>query len=364
MGRIALFLDSLTAGGAEQVMVTLANAFAKHGHEVSVVLIRPIHDIAHKLDPPIEVVDLNARRMAIGGVRFAQYLRRHRPDALLSTITRVNGWAVMAHRLSRSSARLILREASTPSRVAKHLHTPKQRLEQLFFCHLYPLADAVVAPSRGVYHDIVTLAPTLSQSVRVIYNPVIDERLYAQSWESIEHSWFAPKPCPIILAVGRLIPDKGFDILIRAFARVCQSWEARLVILGEGEERPALESLSAELSLREFVSMPGFERNPFKYMRRADVFVLSSRREGLPNALIQAMACGCPVVSTNCPSGPEEILDGGKYGTLVPVDSIEALADAIGRVLNGERKIAPPEWLAQFEVKRISEQYLNLLLGG
>lgn len=264
MSRIVLSLDSLIAGGAEQVMVTLANAFTKHGHEVSVVLIRSIHDIAHALNPSVEVVNLNARRMAIGGVRFAQYLRRYRPDALLSTITRVNGWAVMAHRLSHSSARLILREASTPSRVAKHLHTPKQRLEQLFFSHLYPLADAVVAPSRGVYHDIVTLAPTLSQRVRVIYNPVIDERLYAQSWETIEHRWFAPKQSSIILAVGRLIPDKGFDILIRAFARVRQSWEARLVILGEGEERLALESIIAELSLQEFVSMPGFGRNPYK----------------------------------------------------------------------------------------------------
>lgn len=363
MGHIALFLDSLTAGGSERVIVKLANTFARREHTVSVVIIRPIMDYASELDSAVRLINLQAKRMAVGGLRFAQYIRKHNPHAILSTITRVNSWAIIAHRLSRSPARLVVREASTPSQVARHLRTPKQRLEQLSFRYLYPKADAVVVPSRGVYRDIVCWVPQLEQKLRVIYNPVIDENLYLKSQQPVSHPWFDQKTNPVILAVGRLIWDKGFEVLIKAFQQVRKAWNARLVILGEGEERGRLESLVQEYRLHEFVWMPGFDPNPFKYMRRADVFVLSSRREGLPNALIQAMACGCPAVSTKCPSGPDEILDGSRYGELVPVDDVEALAEAIGRVLQGNRKSVPKEWLTQFEVEHVADQYLKLLIG-
>lgn len=363
MAQIVLFLDSLATGGAERVMVTLANSFAKRGHTVSVVLIRPIADYASELDSAVQLVHLNAKRMSLGGIRFTQYLRRCQPSAILSTITRVNGWAIIAHRLSRSHARVVVRETTTPSEKSRHLRTPKQRLEQLFYRYLYPKADAVVVPSKGVYKDIIGKFPQLIYKVRVIYNPVIDENLYLQSQQPVSHPWFEQKADPVTLAVGRLIWDKGFDVLIRAFYQVRKVRNTRLVILGEGEQRGYLESLVQEYGLHEFVWMPGFEPNPFKYMRRADVFVLSSRREGLPNALIQAMACGCPVVSTDCPSGPDEILDGGEYGELVPVDNVEALAEAIIRVLQGNRKHVPKEWLTQFEVECVAEQYLHLLLG-
>lgn len=362
--RIVLFLSSLEGGGAERVMVTLANAFVRRGHEVSVVLIFPRHTYKNELDPNVELVDLNAPRLAVGGVRFARFLRARRPDAVLSTLTRINGWAVIAHRLARSRARLGVREATTPTLDIARARTRKERLNQQVIAFLYPKADVVVAPSRGVAQDILRFAPRASGRVHVVYNPIVDESLYRRSEEPVAHTWFTSKTVPVVLAVGRLIWDKGFDMLMQAFAKVRAVMEAHLVILGEGEERTHLEGLVNQLRLTDSVWMPGFEINPFRYMRRADVFVLSSRREGLPNALIQAMACGCPVVSTNCPSGPEEILDGGRYGELVPVDDVEALADAIVRVLQGNRKHVPEEWLAQFEVEHIADQYLNLLLEG
>lgn len=362
MARIVLFLNGLGGGGAERVMVTLANAFANRGHEVTMVLIYPRHTYKNELDPKVELVDLNAPRLAVGGLRFARFLRARCPDAVLSTLTRINGWAVIAHRLARSHAHIVIREATTPTLEIARQRTQKDRLNQQVIKYLYPKTDAVVAPSRGVAQDILRFAPNLSGRIQVIYNPVIDEHLYRLCQEPVEHPWFSSKAAPVVLAVGRLIWDKGFDVLIQAVAKVRQVRNANLVILGEGEERSDLESRVYQLGLTNSVWMPGFEQNPYKYMRRSDVFVLSSRREGLPNALIQAVACGCPVVSTACPSGPDEILNGGKFGELVPVDDVEAMAGAILRVLQGNRKSVPEEWLQQFEVERITDQYLRLLL--
>jgi len=197
----------------------------------------------------------------------------------------------------------------------------------------------------------------------VIYNPVVSPELYEKADAPLEHPWFRSNQPPVILGVGRHYPQKGFDTLLRAFARVRQETPARLVILGEGPERPNLERLASELGVAADVDMPGFDPNPFRYMKRAGVFVLSSRYEGLPNVLIQAMACGCPVVSTDCPNGPAEILDGGRYGALVPVDDVEAMARAIVRALLGQVAPAPADWLEQFRVEVVAEQYLRVMLG-
>jgi glycosyltransferase involved in cell wall biosynthesis len=362
-GRIVFFLHSLAGGGAERVMVTLANSFAQRGYAVSVVLIFPYHTYADELYPTVERVDLHAPRLLVGGLRFARYLRDVKPDAILTTLTRVNGWAIVARLLARSKARLVVREASTPTVAFKRLRTRKERLDHQVVRYLYPKADVIVAPSHGVRKDILQIIPQAEPKIQVIYNPVVDEGLRQKSLEPVTHPWFTDLRVPVVLSVGRLIWDKGFDILLRAFAQVRTTKDARLVILGEGEERASLEKLVDTLHLREWVWMPGFEKNPFKYMRRASVFVLPSRREGLPNALIQAMACGCPIVSTNCPSGPEEILDGGRYGHLVPVDDVDALAQAIVQTLQGDRKEVPPHWLDQFATDHISERYLQVLLG-
>jgi glycosyltransferase involved in cell wall biosynthesis len=211
--------------------------------------------------------------------------------------------------------------------------------------------------------SLLQLSPIPIQKVRVIYNPVVSPELYEKADAPVEHPWFQPHQPPVVLAAGRLVALKGYDTLLRAFARVRQETPARLVILGEGPERPNLERLAAELGVAADVDMPGFDPNPFRYMKRAGVFVLSSRYEGLPNVLIQALACGCPVVSTDCPSGPSEILDGGRYGALVPVDDVEAMAGAIVRALLGQVAPAPSAWLEQFRVEVVAEQYLRVMLG-
>jgi glycosyltransferase involved in cell wall biosynthesis len=178
----------------------------------------------------------------------------------------------------------------------------------------------------------------------------------------LNHPWFKPGAAPVILAVGRLIPQKDFQTLIRAFAILQRKSKARLVILGEGRQRLELESLTQELGIAPHVEMPGFVSNPYQYMAGASVFALTSRYEGLPGVLIQALACGCPVISTDCPGGSAEILDHGKYGRLVPINNDTVLADAMDSVLNEQPdKNILRKRASLFSVERATQQYLDYL---
>jgi len=225
----------------------------------------------------------------------------------------------------------------------------------------FRFADTVVAVSHGASNDLIQSRIATTEQVRVIYDPVITHDILQKARESIDHSWFRQKKIPIILGVGRLTELKDYPTLIKAFAGVRVKLPARLVILGEGEDRPRLESLVRNLELEKEVAMPGFVDNPFAYMARASVFVLSSLLEGLPNVLIQAMAVGTPVVSTNCPNGPREILGDGKYGILVPVGDVERLSQAIVDTLQQRHKVIPKNWLDQFEFQHSVHAYMRVL---
>jgi glycosyltransferase involved in cell wall biosynthesis len=359
--RIALFTVSLEVGGAERVLVTLANRFAERGHAVQMVLMKPEGALRQELSAAVQRVDLRTYRIWRTVLPLARYLRRERPDVLLSTLSQPNLIAILARRLARVPTRIVVREASTPTQEFGGAGKLKDRIVPTLIARIYRQADAIVAVSRGVQADLLHLTRLPETRLPCIYNPVITQHLMRLREEPVEHAWFQHGAPPVVLAVGRLIPQKDFATLLRAFAQA--SAPSNLLILGEGEDRTALERLANQLSIAERVQMPGYEPNPFKYMRRAAVFVLSSRYEGLPNALIQAMACGCPVAATDCPSGPREILDGGKYGLLVPVGDVDALAEAIRQGLEGRIPTAPPEWLQQFEENRIVEQYLKVLEG-
>jgi len=361
--RLAFFTRSLGGGGAERVVVTLASHYAAQGHAVDLIVSFRAEAYQGELHPAVRVHSLNTRRRMLAAPRLAKALREIRPAALLATVNTFA--AVLAQRLAHTSTRVILREATTPSMAfqVKETSALKRAISETAMRWLYPRADAVVAVSKGVAQDLRTLMPQLKPKLTVIYNPVIDAALYAKADAPVEHPWFQPNQPPVVLAAGRLVALKGFDTLLRAFARARQQTPARLVILGEGPERPHLERLAAELGVAADVDLPGFDPNPFRYMRRAGVFVLSSRYEGLPNVLIQAMACGCPVVSTDCPSGPSEILDGGRYGALAPVDDVEAMAQAIAQALSGQVATVPAAWLEQFRVEAVAEQYLRVMLA-
>ncbi|MEX2430768.1 MAG: glycosyltransferase, partial [Dehalococcoidia bacterium] len=360
--KIAIYLPSLRGGGAERAMALLAGGIAERGYAVDLVLAKAEGPYLDGLHPDVRVVDLQARRVLTSLPGLIRYLRRERPVALLSTLYHANVVAILARWLSWTRPRLAVREANTFSQSERGASRMRERLALALAKLLYSRAGAVVAVSQGVGDDLRRRVPALAGRLHVIHNPVAGPELVREAGEAVSHPWFAPGQPPVVLAVGRLEPQKDYPTLLSAFARAARSRSARLVVLGEGSQRQALETLARELGVEDSVDLPGFQANPFAYMARAAVFVLSSAWEGLPNVLIQAMACGTPVVSTDCPSGPSEVLEDGKWGRLVPVGDAEALAEAILATLDAP---VDPGALkaraAEFSVDRAVDLYLEVM---
>lgn len=359
--RLAFYMPSLAGGGAERVFLHLAKGFVDRGYEVHLVLARAEGPYLPQIPKEVRVVDLRAPRVLASLPGLVRYLRREKPFAMLSALDHTNAVAIAARSIARVPTRIVATVHSTPTQVVTNARTLPARLLPLWTRPLYRRAHVVVAVSQGVANELVHYVGIPEHKVRVVYNPIITPGLFRKAEEPLGHPWFHEGEPPVILGVGRLTKPKDFPTLIRAFAIVHRQRPARLMILGEGEERPALESLVRELRLDEDVSLPGFMQNPYPYMKRAAVFVLSSRWEGLPTVLIEAMALGTPVVATNCPSGPAEILKGDQIGALVEVGDIKAIANAISRALNGELRLAPQECMSPYTIEYALERYIRLL---
>jgi glycosyltransferase involved in cell wall biosynthesis len=360
---VSLFVPSLFGGGAERVMLTVAGGLVKHGWEVDLVLAEATGPYLTEIPAGVRLVDLKTRRIVASVLPLVRYLRQRRPDALLTTLRYANVAVLLSARLARVSTRVLVRESNTSS-VQDRTAGARQRIIRVLARHTYPWSAGIVAVSEGVAADLredLGLAP---EKIRVIHNPVALDEIDALGRRSVSHPWLQEPSVPILLSAGRLTEQKDFATLIDAFARARARRDLRLVILGEGELRPQLDTQIRELGLSAQVSMPGFVRNPFPFMARAALFVLSSRWEGFPNVLLQALASGCPVVSTDCRSGPRELLEHGRFGALVPVGDPDALAAAILRVLEAPKS---PETLRRragdFAPASIIAQYDDALLG-
>lgn len=358
--ELALFLPSLQGGGAERAMLNLAQGFAERGLAVDLVLAKAEGPYLSQIPLGVRMVNLGASRVLTSLPSLVRYLRRERPKALLSALDHANVVALWAQKLSGVPVRVVVSVHSTPSQAAANAKSLRARFMPFWIRSFYPWAHTIVAVSQGVAEDLVRLSGLPKEKVRVIYNPVVTPELYARAEEHLEHPWFAPGEPPVVLGVGRLTAAKDFSTLIRAFSLVRQERLARLMILGEGEERPKLEALIRELGLDNDVALPGFVENPYKYFKGARVFVLSSRWEGFGNVLVEAMALGTPVVSTDCPSGPSEILEGGKWGRLVSVGDVEALARAIVKGMDEERGMSVQR-SKDFTLEKVGEQYVRIL---
>lgn len=315
-------------------MLTLANAFASRGLEVDLVLAGATGEYLSEISPEVRLVDLRSRRVITSLPALVRYIRRERPAVLLSAMSHANVVAVWARALAGRCTRLLVSQHNDISQSIKLRNDLRVRTMTRMMRSAYARADAVIAVSRGVADALARAINYPLGRIKVIFNPVDLARIQRQARVDIDHPWLHPDEPPVIISVGRLVPEKDFGTLLRAFEVLRKTRSARLVILGEGRLRADLLRLASELGIEGDVSMPGFVGNPFSYMARANVFVLSSRTEGLPTALIEALACGCPVVSTDCPSGPSEILEGGKWGRLVPVGDADALAHAIAATLS------------------------------
>jgi glycosyltransferase involved in cell wall biosynthesis len=259
-------------------------------------------------------------------------LKETKPVALLSHMNHTNVAAILARELARSKARLVVVEHDTLSAAKSELR--RSQLLPTAMKWLYPRADSIVGVSKGVSEDLDRELGFQPGTVKTVYNPVVNPDTIDKAKMPVAHPWFQAGSPPVFLAVGRLTPQKDFSNLIQAFGILRKQKDARLMILGEGELRGALEAEIESLGIGEDISLPGFVQNPYAYMSNSTAFVLSSQWEGLPTVLIEAMACGCAVVATDCPSGPDEILAGGKYGLLVPTENAQALADAMIKTLD------------------------------
>ncbi len=358
---IAIFLRCLYGGGAERVMLNLARHFLAQELTVDMVVAFTAGSLAEQLPPGIRLINLNTQSKLSILPKLVKYLQKEHPKTMLAALHYPCEIALLAKRIAGVSTRVVVSEHNHLSQEAKRTSQMSVKLTPLASRLLYPWADGIVAVSQGVAEDLANVTQIPQERINLIYNPVITSELFIKAKTMVNHPWFQAGEPPVILAVGRLHPQKDYPTLLHAFAQVRQARRSRLVILGEGAEVVNLNILITELGLEEDVALLGFVDNPYAYMSKAAVFVLSSAWEGFGNVIVEALAVGTPVVSTNCASGPAEILANGKYGDLTPVGDAVAMAKAILNVLAGNIKKVDSSWLEQFSLKTCAAKYLNAL---
>ena len=357
-------MPSLFGAGGQRSMLNLAHGIAERGYAVDLVLAQAEGAFRAEVRRSVRVVDLKASRALTSLPGLVRYLRREQPEAMLSVFGYVNIIALWAWRLANVRTRLLVNEQNTVSWEAGHASSWRGRLTPRLIRRFYPWAHGIVVVSHGVRDDLADVTSIPRERITVIYNPsVVGAEVRQKAQAPLDHPWFKPDQPPVLLAVGRLHVQKDYPTLIRAFAQVRKTRPVRLVILGEGRDRAMLQTLINELGLEQDVSLPGFVMNRYAYMARASLFVLSSRWEGLPTVLIEALCCGTPVVSTDCPSGAREILRDGTYGQLVPVGQADTLARAIDTALADQPTPPPPESWQPYELQTVVSQYTHLLVG-
>jgi glycosyltransferase involved in cell wall biosynthesis len=359
---LALFFTSLRGAGIQRAMLNLAEGLLGLGVRVDLVVVQAKGELLPAVPEGARIVDLNATRALNAIPRLVDYLRREKPSAMLVSQTHLNLIAILSRALSGIRNRLIVSEQIDLAAAARNAVKWEERLSPLAARLFYRRTDGIIVVSRTAAEQLLRVTGLPPGLVTVIYNPIVTPALLAQAGMPVEHPWFQPSQPPVILSVGRLTRQKDQATLLRAFALLRQSRPARLVILGEGEERGNLERLSHQLEIQDEVSLPGFANNPFAYMAQARVFVLPSRWEGFANVLVEALACGAPVVSTDCPSGPAEILENGRFGRLAPVGDPVALAAAILQSMEtpGSAEIGKTRAM-DFALDHITRQYLEVL---
>lgn len=340
--NVALFIPSLAnPGGAERVVVNLSKGLDARGLDVEIVTGEV--DGAFTDDIPSTVATRRFRwpRVPVAPVvgtlpGLVRYLNDRRPDCLISFMNQVNLVAVIARELASTDPTLVVTDHNNPELLVdeRNPYYRKDRLIYRLAPPLYSRADHIVGVSDGVSDSLAAITGLPRERITTIFNPVVDDRLRERQREPVGHPWLEDDELQVVLG-AKPEAQKNLSMLVRAFSRL-EGTKNRLVIVGTGEQTAELERVAAELGVADRVDVHGFVENIYAYLSTADVFALSSNWEGLPTILIEALACGCPVVSTDCPSGPREILQDGELGELVPVGDARALGEAIQRTLEAD----------------------------
>jgi len=360
--RIAVFISFSGNGGVERMIVNLCTGFAQRGYQVDLLLIKDKSDHLKYLPSDVRVIRLGTKHAYSSLWKLVKYLRAEEPDALLSAKERANRVALLARKLSGLKIPVGVRLGTTVSAALEG----KSGLRRFFWFWpmklTYKHADVVIPVSQGVADDVINITGIDASKVKVIRNPVISPRLFKLSQQPLEYPDWFDDSLPTLVAAGRFTRQKDFITLIRALAFVNDELPCRLVILGDGKFREQYNQLASELKISHRLFMPGFAINPYPALLHADCFVLSSAWEGSPNVLTEALALGTPVVATDCPSGPIEILQKGRYGPLVTIGDVQGMAKAIIEVL---KQPHPREFLQQaseeYTIERSVNGYLTAL---
>lgn len=363
ISKVAIFISFSGQGGVEHMVSNLARGLLDKGIEVEIILVKARGDHLSNIPKNIKVVSLGAKHTFTSLFKLANYLKNAQPDALLAAKDRAIKVAVLARIISRQKFFLGGRLGTTVSAALKGKSRLRKWLWYSSMKLFYRGVDRIIAVSQGVADDVMDITGLSGQRVTVVRNPVWRPELAARANEKAGHPWLDSIDSPVIIGAGRLTRQKDFPTLIRAFAQVRTARPCKLIIMGEGNLRASLEALAETLGVAEDVSLPGFIANPYAFLSRASLFVLSSAWEGSPNVLTEALALGVPVVSTDCPSGPVEILDRGRYGKLVKIGDVTALTSAMNEALDHP---LDPELLKQavkeYNIDTCAEGYLKALI--
>ncbi len=361
--RIAIFVSFSGQGGVERAMTQLAGGLIDHGVVVDLLLPRATGEHMEAIPEKVNVIKFGTGHTFSSLLPLVRYLRKERPDALFAAKHRAIVTAVIASKLAGFRGKVAGNIQTTISAGLKDSSVIKRWMYVWMMRTFYKWADLIVTVSKGVADDVLQLTGLDPAKVTVIYNPVVTPDIAERAAEPIKHPWLSDSDIPIILGIGRLTKQKDFHTLVRAFAHVRKSRPCRLIILGDGGDLDSLRSLALERGVSEEVNFPGFQQNPFAWISKSDIFVLSSRWEGFGIVLVEAMALGVPVVSTDCPNGPREILKDGRYGELVPVGDDAALAGAMAKAL--QDPVSSSVLIAasmDYTTERIAGNYIEVLL--
>jgi len=364
--RLAIFLPSFGDGGVERMLVNLAGGLVARGLEVDFLTRGRKGPYLDGLDGRVRLIETTHGGLFGVQPALCRYLRESKPDFVLCGKDKAALLFLLARLLTGVSSRLVMRPGTNFSARLAELGAWSGWRKRWLIRITHRTAVAVVGNSADIVADIARVADLPPERMHLIRNPVVTPGMALQAAEPLDHPWFAAGQPPVIMGVGRLGQVKGFDVLLEAFAQVRRRRPCRLLILGEGRLRGELEAQATELGVKDDFGLPGFDPNPYRYLSRAALFVLSSRREGSPNALTEALALGTPVVAADCPSGPHELLKGGEIGPLVPVDDVLALVAAIERTLDEpgdahRRRLAVDEYTVETCAARYHALFRRLL---